>query len=288
MKKVLKVLSVLLCLAMVLGLFAACGGNDGDASTEPAASDAASTDAASTDGGETVLLVATNPEFAPYEYLDESDQIVGFDVDLCNALAEKMGVKMQFQSMDFSAVIASVNSGASDIAASGLTITDVRKESVDFSDPYYQVTQIVIARADDDRFDGATKDEVNAQLKDNVVIGVCEGYTGEAYVQEDLEIPEGNYRSYSSVSLALEELRSGGIDAIVFDNTSAVAAISTESNQGQFKLNETALTVEDYAIAVPKGKPELLKQINDALAALKAEGKLNELLTANGLDVIAD
>ncbi len=288
MKKVLKVLSVLLCLAMVLGLFAACGGNDGDASTEPAASDAASTDAASTDGGETVLLVATNPEFAPYEYLDESDQIVGFDVDLCNALAEKMGVKMQFQSMDFSAVIASVNSGASDIAASGLTITDVRKESVDFSDPYYQVTQIVIARADDDRFDGATKDEVNAQLKDNVVIGVCEGYTGEAYVQEDLEIPEGNYRSYSSVSLALEELRSGGIDAIVFDNTSAVAAISTESNQGQFKLNETALTVEDYAIAVPKGKPELLKQINDALVALKAEGKLNELLTANGLDVIAD
>ena len=288
MKKVLKVLSVLLCLAMVLGLFAACGGNDGDTSTEPAASDAASTDAASTDGGETVLLVATNPEFAPYEYLDESDQIVGFDVDLCNALAEKMGVKMQFQSMDFSAVIASVNSGASDIAASGLTITDVRKESVDFSDPYYQVTQIVIARADDDRFDGATKDEVNAQLKDNVVIGVCEGYTGEAYVQEDLEIPEGNYRSYSSVSLALEELRSGGIDAIVFDNTSAVAAISTESNQGQFKLNETALTVEDYAIAVPKGKPELLKQINDALAALKAEGKLNELLTANGLDVIAD
>ena len=288
MEKVLKVLSVLLCLAMVLGLFAACGGNDGDASTEPAASDAASTDAASTDGGETVLLVATNPEFAPYEYLDESDQIVGFDVDLCNALAEKMGVKMQFQSMDFSAVIASVNSGASDIAASGLTITDVRKESVDFSDPYYQVTQIVIARADDDRFDGATKDEVNAQLKDNVVIGVCEGYTGEAYVQEDLEIPEGNYRSYSSVSLALEELRSGGIDAIVFDNTSAVAAISTESNQGQFKLNETALTVEDYAIAVPKGKPELLKQINDALVALKAEGKLNELLTANGLDVIAD
>lgn len=288
MKKRLKVFSVLLCLAMVLGLFAACGGNDGDASTEPAASDAASTDAASTDGGETVLLVATNPEFAPYEYLDESDQIVGFDVDLCNALAEKMGVKMQFQSMDFSAVIASVNSGASDIAASGLTITDVRKESVDFSDPYYQVTQIVIARADDDRFDGATKDEVNAQLKDNVVIGVCEGYTGEAYVQEDLEIPEGNYRSYSSVSLALEELRSGGIDAIVFDNTSAVAAISTESNQGQFKLNETALTVEDYAIAVPKGKPELLKQINDALAALKAEGKLNELLTANGLDVIAD
>lgn len=288
MKKRLKVFSVLLCLAMVLGLFAACGGNDGDASTEPAASDAASTDAASTDGGETVLLVATNPEFAPYEYLDESDQIVGFDVDLCNALAEKMGVKMQFQSMDFSAVIASVNSGASDIAASGLTITDVRKESVDFSDPYYQVTQIVIARADDDRFDGATKDEVNAQLKDNVVIGVCEGYTGEAYVQEDLEIPEENYRSYSSVSLALEELRSGGIDAIVFDNTSAVAAISTESNQGQFKLNETALTVEDYAIAVPKGKPELLKQINDALAALKAEGKLNELLTANGLDVIAD
>ena len=284
MKKILKVLAVMLCLAMVLGVFAACGGNDGDASTDPGSTEAGSTEA----GGETVLLVATNPEFAPYEYLDEADQIVGFDVDLCNAIGEKIGVKMQFQSMDFTAVIASVNSGASDIAASGLTITDVRKESVDFSDPYYQVTQIVIARADDDRFDGATKEALEAQLKENVMIGVCEGYTGEAYVQEDLQIPEGNYRSYSSISLALEELRTGGIDAIVFDNTSAVAATSIESNAGQFKLNETALTVEDYAIAVPKNKPELLKQINDALAALKAEGKLNEMLTANGLDVIAD
>ncbi len=211
---------------------------------------------------------------------------MGFDVDLCNAIGEKIGAKMQFQSMDFTAVIASVNSGAADIAASGLTITETRKESVDFSDPYYQVTQIVIARADDDRFDGATKEAVDAQLADNVVVGVCEGYTGEAYVQDDLKLPEGSYRSYSSISLALEELGSGGIDAIVFDNTSAVAAISTESNQGKFKLNETALTVEDYAIAVPKDQPELLKQINDALAALKAEGKLNELLKANGLDVI--
>ena len=283
MKKVLKVLSVLLCFALVLCFVSACG-SDQEGNTDPASSsDPASTDGA---GAEKVLIVATNPEFAPYEYLDESDQIVGFDVDLCNAIGEKIGAKMQFQSMDFTAVIASVNSGAADIAASGLTITETRKESVDFSDPYYQVTQIVIARADDDRFDGATKEAVDAQLADNVVVGVCEGYTGEAYVQDDLKLPEGAYRSYSSISLALEELGSGGIDAIVFDNTSAVAAISTESNQGKFKLNETALTVEDYAIAVPKDQPELLKQINDALAALKAEGKLNELLKANGLDVI--
>ena len=282
MKKLVSILSVVLCLALVVCAFSACGGSGNDVTTT--APEAEQSDAAPADNG--ALIIATNPEFAPYEYLDENDNIVGFDVDLCNAIGEKIGRKMQFQSMDFSAVIAAVNSGAVDLAASGLTITEERKESVNFSDPYYQVSQIVITLADNDDFNGTTKEEVDAQITGGATIGVCEGYTGEAYVRDTLAVPESNLKSYKGISLALEDLRNGVIDAIVFDNTSAVAAISTEGNEGQFKINDTVLTVEDYAIAVSLSDTELLEQINTAIAELKAEGKLNEMLIANGIDVI--
>ncbi|MCR5040676.1 MAG: transporter substrate-binding domain-containing protein [Clostridia bacterium] len=290
MKSFLKFSAIALALTLLVSIAAGCaGGKEPDVTTTAADESAAASAADSSSFGK--VLVATNPEFEPYEYLDENDNIVGFDADLVNAIGEIIGADMEFVSMDFEAVIASVNSGATDIAASGLTITEDRKLSVNFSDPYYQVSQIVITLADNADFDGATKEEVDAQLKAGKTIGVCSGYTGEFYVTDPeeeggLAVPESNVKSYKGISLALEDLRNGIIDAIVFDNTSAKAAISTPGNEGKFKLNETVLTTEDYAIAVSFEKTELLEAINSAIAQLKESGKLNEMLTANGIDVL--
>lgn len=226
------------------------------------------------------LIVATNAEFEPFESLDKDGNCVGFDIDLMNAIAKKLNVEVQFDNMEFDGVVAAVNQGTCDVAISGLTINEKRKQSVDFSNAYYSgVAQVLIVAANDTTYTGTTKEELDAQLK-NKTIGVCTGFTGEAYAKGDTDwgfsgIEGANVKIYENISLAIKDLENGTISAIIMDDSPAKNAANGNSG---VKVIDVPLTVEEYGIAVQKGNSDLLEKINNALAELKKDGTLAELL----------
>ena len=226
------------------------------------------------------LRIATNAEFEPWEYLDADKKIVGFDIDLMNAVAEKIGAKIKFEDMPFDSVVASIGSGQYDAAISGLTINAARKKSVDFSDAYYSgASQILIVKSDDTVFTGTDKAALEKQLEGKK-IGVCKTFTGESYAKGDEEwgfagVKDANVKSYENISLALTDMKNGNIDVIIMDDTVAKEATQDKS---EYKVIDIALTTESYGIAVKKGNTELLGKINKALKELKDEGKIDELM----------
>lgn len=226
------------------------------------------------------LKVATNAEFPPFEELDENNKIVGFDIDLIKEIAKKMDVELEFQNMEFDGVLAAVQSGTCDIAISGLTINEKRKQSVDFSDSYHETAQILIVKKDDSYYTGTTKEAIDEQLK-NQKIGVCVGYTGEAYANGDADwgyagIEGADVKSYDNLSLAITDLNNGAINAIIMDAPTAKDAVASDANKDKVKVIDVSLTVEYYGIAVKKGNSELLDKINDALKEIKDSNKLDE------------
>ncbi len=290
MKKSLKILAAILCFALVISAFAACGEKVDDiTTTAPADTEQSESDSAPT-LDLTSIRIATNAEFDPYEFIDENDEFAGIEIDMMKVIAEKLGITYSYDNMDFGGVIAAVSSGSCDIATSGLTITEERKLSVDFTDPYHQVTQIVITTADNTAYDGLdSADAIIELLKNETAIGVCEGYTGEAFVKDPVEddglgIDENKVNSYKNIALALQDLSAGNISVIVYDSDSGKTAISAEGNEGLYKFNDTALTTEDYAFAVQKGNEALLSALNEAIAEMKSSGKLAEIFASYGLE----
>lgn len=233
------------------------------------------------------LIAATNAEFEPFEYLDKSGNPTGFDIDLIKAVAEKLGYEdVKIDNMEFDGVVAAVEQGSCDVAASGLTINAKRKKSVDFSDPYYSgAAQILIVGKDDTHYTGTTKEELDEQLK-NQSIGVCSGFTGQSYAQGDDEwgfkaIEGADIKIYDNLSTAIDDLKNGTINSIIMDNKAANEA--ADQNSDAVKTIDVALTVEQYGIAVKKGDSEMVKKINDALKELKADGKIDELMEKYGI-----
>ena len=257
MKKFSKILALAVAVLTVMAIFSGCKKNS------------------------KVLTVATNAEFEPFESLDSDNNVVGFDADLIKLIADEMGMTVKFSNMEFDGVIAAVTSGTCDSAISGLTINAKRSKSVDFSDAYYEgAAQILIVKTDDTTYTGTTKAELDNQLK-NKTIGVCSGYTGQAYAQGDedwgFEAIEGaTVKIYDNPSLAIADLKSGTISAIILDDS--VAKENVASTDG-VKTIDVPLTIESYGIAVKKGDSELLSKINSALAKIKESGKLDELKT---------
>lgn len=234
------------------------------------------------------LIVATNAEFEPFEYLDKDGNATGFDIDLVKAVADKMGYDdVKIDNMEFDGVVAAVEQGACDVAASGLTINAKRKKSVDFSDAYYSgAAQILIVAKNDTYYTGTTKEELDEQLK-NQNIGVCSGFTGQSYAQGDEEwgftgIEGANVKIYDNLSNAIDDLKNGTINAIIMDNKAAEEAAA--QNSDAVKTISTELTVEQYGIAVKKGDSDMLKKVNDALKELEKDGKIDELLKKYELD----
>ncbi len=279
MKKSVKIITLLMALTLALTLFAGCGKTD-DIDKET-----------TTEIGETTtvtpikLKVATNAEFPPFESLDAStNEIVGFDIDLMNMIAEKIGAEITFENMEFDGVVASIPSGTCDVAISGLTINAARSKTVDFSVPYYEDTsQILIVKKDDTLFTGTTKAELDTQLE-NKKIGVCTGFTGQAYALGDedwgfAKIDGADVKIYDNVGLAVQDLKNGTIDAVIMDDAPAKEAATTAENVDDVKVIDVALTTEAYGIAIKKGNAELKEKIDNAIAELKAAGKIDELKT---------
>lgn len=212
------------------------------------------------------LYYATNPEYPPFEYV-ENEAVVGYDVDLINAIGAKIGVEFQPESMAFDAVVSAVQTNKDMIGLSGISITEERKLSIDFSDGYIDAGLVVIMKADAGY---ASADDLKGKL-----IGVQLGTTSDFKAEEITGA--SNVQTYSSFINAVLDLQGNQIDAVIVDGPVGQAILAS--------LNDPSLVIADidlgaadwYGIAVNKQNPELLEKINAALAELKAEGFMDTL-----------
>ena len=263
-RNTMKKLSIAM-LSMVLAgsmLLTACGGGNTQATEDTGSDTQQSETAENTDGG--VLRMATNATFPPYEYY-EGDEVVGIDPEIAAAIAEKLGMTLEINDMDFDPAIAAAQTGQADIVMEGLTVTDDRKEKINFTDSYATGVQVVIVPEDSDI---QSVDDLEGKL-----IGVQQGTTGDLYCSDDYG--EENVQKFTSGPVAVEALKNGQIDCVVIDNEPAKSYVS--QNEG-LKILDTEYITEEYAIGISKDNPELLEQINAALQELKDDGTIQSII----------
>ena len=291
-----KYAAILLAGMMALSL-AACGGSssansakedaapaEAEAVTEEAeaeAGEAVTTEAAAaetaaeiTTVSEGELHMATNAAFPPYEMTSDGegyDGYEGIDVEVAAKIAEKLGLKLVIDDMEFGSVITSVQSGKADMAMAGLTVTEERKQNVDFTDSYATGVQVVIVPEDSDI---ATVDD----LAKDKMIGVQDGTTGYIYCSDTVEnggYGEDHVTSYTNGAMAIEALKAGKVDAVVIDNEPAKQFVAV--NEG-LKILDTEYIVENYAIGISKDNPALCAAVNNALNELIADGTVQQIV----------
>ena len=212
-----------------------------------------------------VLVMGTNAAFPPYEMVDENGAIIGIDAEIAAAIAEKMGKTLEIKDMAFDSLITAVSSGSVDVVLAGMTVTEERMEAVNFSDSYATGIQVVIVAEGSEI---ASIDDLAGKK-----IGVQTGTTGDIYCAGDYG--EDAVARYDNGALAVQALQNGQVDCVVIDNEPAKAFV--EANEG-LKILETEYAVENYAAAIAKDNAELLEAFNAALAELKAEGKIDEIV----------
>lgn len=275
-----KLTALLMGTAMVLSL-AACGGSASSAaSSEAASSEAASSEETSEAAAEETtdeaagevttvnagkLTMSTNAAFPPYEMTTDSGDFEGIDIEVAGAIAEKLGLELQVDDMDFDAALLAAQSGKSDIVMAGVTVTDERQNVMDFTDSYATGIQSIIVKEDSDI---ASVDDLAGKK-----IGTQRGTTGYLYCSDDFG--DENVVAYDNGLTAVQMLNNGQVDCVVIDNAPAKEFIA--ANPG-LKLLDTAYVEESYAIGVGKGNTELKDAINTALEELKADGTLQAIV----------
>ena len=277
-----KALSLMTAAALVLSL-AACGSTASSAasseaaSPEAASSDAASAESASSEAAsetETAelstvepgkLIMSTNAAFPPYEMTTDSGEFEGIDIETAQAIADKLGLELQIDDMDFDAALLAVQQGKADMVMAGVTVTDERQNVMDFTDSYATGIQSIIVKEDSDI---ASVDDLAGKK-----IGTQRGTTGYLYCSDDFG--DENVVAYDNGLTAVQMLNNGQVDCVVIDNAPAKEFIA--ANPG-LKLLDTAYVEESYAIGVGKGNTELKDAINTALEELKADGTLQAIV----------
>ena len=272
-----KALSLMTAAALVLSL-AACGSTASSAaSSEAVSSDAASSETASSEAAsetETAelstvepgkLIMSTNAAFPPYEMTTDSGEFEGIDIETAQAIADKLGLELQIDDMDFDAALLAVQQGKSDMVMAGVTVTDERQNVMDFTDSYATGIQSITVKEDSDI---ASVDDLAGKK-----IGTQRGTTGYLYCSDDFG--DENVVAYDDGLTAVQMLNNGQVDCVVIDNAPAKEFVA--ANPG-LKLLDTAYVEEDYAIGVGKGNTELKDAINTALEELKADGTLQAIV----------
>ncbi len=215
-------------------------------------------------GSKGTLVMATNATFPPYEFIEDG-KIVGIDAEMAAAIAEKLNMTLEIEDVEFGSIVGGVASGKYDIGVAGMTVDPDRLESVNFSESYATGVQVVIVKED-----SAIQSLDDLEGKK---IGVQQDTTGDIYSTDDFG--EENIVRYNKGADAVQALVSDKIDCVIIDNEPAKSFVQ---NNAGLKILDSEYAVEDYAIAIAKDNDELLKKVNDALAELKAEGKLQEII----------
>lgn len=214
------------------------------------------------------LVVGTNPEFPPFESIGDSGEVVGIDIDIIGAIAERIGMTVTIEAMDFDALIPALGSGKIGVAIAGMTNTEERRKSVLFTDPYFEASQKIIVKE-------GSPIAAEADLAGKH-IGVQLGTTGDLYVSE--AFADAAVDRYNKGIDAVQDLVNGKLDAVVIDE--APAGVFAAQAPGLVILPDR-LSDEVYSIALPLGQDELCAKMNEALAALKADGTLDAIVAAH-------
>ena len=262
MKK-LRIVALLLVAALVLGVFAACGEKQEEVTTAAGAAD--ETTEAPVEAVNGTLVMGTNAAFPPYEFTDSDGNIVGIDAEIAKAVTEKMGYALEIKDMEFDSLIPAVSGGSIDFALAGMTVTEERMQNVNFSDTYATGVQVIIVKED--------SEIVSVDDLEGKTIGVQSGTTGDIYATGDYG--QENVKQYANGSLAVQALVNDQVDCVIIDNEPAKNFVN--ANEG-LKILDTEYTVEDYAAAIAKENTELLDGFNKALAELKADGTIDEII----------
>lgn len=260
-----KFLAMALAAVMVLGV-AGCGSSS-DEKTEENTENTEQT-GETTEGTDGVIKMGVSADFPPFEsYADDAVTFVGFDIDLMQEICNRLGMELQIQDMNFDAIVAAVQTGKLDVGVSGITITDERKESVAFSDPYFVASQSILVPKDSPIT--SYEDLVNGDY----TAGVQLGTTGDIMASEKISGRVSQYEKYGD---ALAALLAGKNDCMVLDTgvADAFAAANDLVVVGTFG---EATDSENYGIAIAKENTELLEKVNGALAEMKEDGFIDEL-----------
>ncbi len=242
-----KIISLILVLLLGVSIFAGCSkANDGMTIEEGK------------------LIMSTNAEFPPYEMTADGGGFEGIDIEIAQAIAEKLGLELVIDDMDFEAALTAVQQGKSDIVMAGVTVDESRLKVMDFSDSYATGIQVIIVKEDS---------PVTAATLGDYVIGTQKGTTSNIYCADDFG--SDHVTTYDSSITAVQALINGQVDCVVVDNAPAQELV--KANPG-LKILDTEYITENYAIGMAKGNTELQKAVNKALAELIADGTVQKII----------
>ncbi|MEK4801231.1 transporter substrate-binding domain-containing protein [Oceanobacillus sp. FSL K6-0118] len=266
------ILTLLVSLMFVLFL-AACGGNDATSSNEGEEANNGE-ETANTDGEassneselEDTYTVVSDTSFVPFEFKGEDGEYTGFDIELMKAIAEEAGFEINLETTNFDGVIPGLQTGQFDIAIAGISITEDRKQVIDYSDPYYESgLQIGVAK---------DNDEIQSiEDLEGKIVATRMGSTSSQFIKDNIDGAES--KEYEQLDQAYLAVENGSADAILYDAPNVNYYINTTGEK--LKAVGELYQAEDYGIAVTKGKEELVTAINDALATLKENGTYDEI-----------
>jgi polar amino acid transport system substrate-binding protein len=250
---------------------------------------------ASCNKDENVLVMATNAAFPPYEYI-EGDKFVGIDVEIAEAIADKLGMELQIEDVEFGSIIGGVVEGKYDMGMAGMTVTEERKQSVNFSNTYATGIQVIIVKDGssitslDDIFEFNADGDPVALKNPDLKVGVQQDTTGDIYsssdisgwgfcdVEEDGTVTTDRVVRYKTGADAVEALKSDKVNMVIIDNEPAKSFVA--ANDGIHILDgDNEYAVEDYAICIAKENTELLEKINKALDELKKDGTIDKIVS---------
>ena len=288
--KFTKILAIVLACLMVCGAFVACTpavvdeaadnneveeneveklDEEKEASEEKTSEEETSEETSEETEEADVLVMATNAYFQPYEYY-EGDKIVGIDAEIAEAIAQKLGKELVINDMQFDSILTAVQTGSVDFGMAGMTVTEERLESVNFTSSYATGVQSIIVK------EGSSITTVDDLYADGAAykVGVQLGTTGDIYSTDDFG--SENVNQYANGNEAVMALIGGAVDCVIIDNQPAKALV--EANEGLVIL-ETSYADEEYAICVAKEEEELLADLNAAIEELIADGTVDTIIT---------
>ncbi len=245
MKKFAKILSLVMALVLCLS-FIGCSGVDYTVE-------------------EGVLTMGTNATFPPYEYTDDDGNIIGIDAEIAQAIADKLGLELVIKDMEFESLLPAVQGGSIDIVLAGMTVTDERKEAVNFTEFYATGIQVIIVK------EGSDIESVDDL--DGKTIGVQSGTTGDIFCTD--EYGQENVKQFNNGALAIAALEAGQVDCVVIDNEPAKNFVAANSG---LTILETEYAIEDYAAAINKDNEDLLADVNAAMEELKNDGTIDKII----------